>query len=333
MTKWLNLTDDQRRDTISIVAAEQDLLVNAIEKDWWVTLVLRAVFSTQYATGLLFKGGTSLSKGWNLIERLSEDIDLALNREAVSKEYGVTLSGKKLGKLRRDSETFVANDLRNAVITSLKAMDLPGDRFDITQDSDDHSDPHLLVNYQSLYEPIEYLPPRVKVEVSTRSLMEPFSDRLVQSFIGAHYTGEDFADEPFAIPTVEPRRTFLEKAFLLHEEFLREPDQIRIHRMSRHLYDLEKLMDTDHATKALADLQFYQEVVDHRANFYKRGHVNYESHSPSTIDFVPPERAIDACKADYEDMAETMFRGAILSFDDLMARLETLRQRFRAMIT
>lgn len=212
----------------------------------------------------------------------------------------------------------------------MTAMNLPADSFDITQDEEGLSDPHLMVNYQSLYESLPYLPPRVKIEVSTRSLMEPWSYRPIQSFIEAHYEGRDFADAPFEIPTVEPRRTFLEKAFLLHEEFLKVAGQIRVPRMSRHLYDLEKLMDSDHGVQALGDLALYREIVKHRSVFYKRKHVNYETLGPSTINFIPPDHALRAFEDDYTDMSENMFYGEFLPFEELISRLAELSQRFRS---
>lgn len=53
---------------------------SAIEKDWWVTVTLKALFSTECGKSLIFKGGTSLSKGFNIIERFSENIDLTISR-------------------------------------------------------------------------------------------------------------------------------------------------------------------------------------------------------------------------------------------------------------
>ena len=76
MTLWLNHTIDER--IAMLQRAEEKFRINqvAIEKDWWVTVVLNALFKCSCADQLIFKGGTSLSKGWNLIERFSEDIDL-----------------------------------------------------------------------------------------------------------------------------------------------------------------------------------------------------------------------------------------------------------------
>jgi hypothetical protein len=159
--------------------------------------------------------------------------------------------------------------------------------------------------------------------------MEPWSERPIQSFIGEQFNDQDFADPAFEVPTVEPRRTFLEKAFLLHEEFLRAPDQVRVRRMPRHLYDLEKLMDTEHGTQALNDDGLYQEIVTHRSRFYKRNHVNYETLARNTINFIPPAHALEACRNDYAEMSEAMFYGTVLTFDELIIRLQYLQQRFR----
>jgi predicted nucleotidyltransferase component of viral defense system len=329
MIQWLSLSDEERRNTIAVVAEAKGLPENAIEKDWWVTLVLRAVFSTPLRRSLLFKGGTSLSKGWDLIERFSEDIDLALNREAIGAQFAGEISNRAIGRLREDSHRFVREEFWEILLASFAAMNLPEEKFSITQDEAENADPHLLINYQSLYEPFPYLSPRVKIEINTRSLMEPWTERPIRSFIGKHFSDQNFADSLFEVPMVEPRRTFLEKAFLLHEEFLRERDQIRVRRMSRHLYDLEKLMDTEHGMQALTDTALYEEIVTHRSRFYKRNHVNYETLSRSTINFMPPAEVLDACRNDYTEMSETMFYGEVLTFDELMGRLQDLIQRFR----
>jgi len=325
--KWLDLTDAERRDTITVVATGNDLPVNAVEKDWWVTVVLGALFSSEYRQHLLFKGGTSLSKGWDLIKRLSEDIDLALNRELLG--YGGKLSTGAIEKLRKDSEDFVAKKLSAAIQAALEKSGIPPAKFTITQDKEEKSDPHLIVRYQSLYDPLPYLLPRVKIEVSTRSLMEPWSNRSIQSFIGARFPDREFTDPPFEVPTVEPRRTFLEKTFLLHEEFLREEGKVKVLRMSRHLFDLEKLMDTEHGATALADTTLYNEIIGHRSVFYKRGHVDYNTHDPATVNFIPPAHVLEAFRGDYEAMQENMIHGESITFDALIGRLQILLKRFR----
>ena len=83
MIAWLSLNDEQRRITLEQASIRSGIQPKAIEKDWWVTLSLKALFSSEYAQYCIFKGGTSLSKGWKLIQRFSEDIDIALDPEAL----------------------------------------------------------------------------------------------------------------------------------------------------------------------------------------------------------------------------------------------------------
>ena len=81
MSKWIDFTIDERKAMIQAVSEEKQIDEASAEKDWWVTAVLYVIFHTSIGEYLLFKGGTSLSKGWNIINRFSEDIDLALSRD------------------------------------------------------------------------------------------------------------------------------------------------------------------------------------------------------------------------------------------------------------
>lgn len=101
--------------------------------------------------------------------------------------------------------------------------------------------------------------------------------------------------------------------------------------MSRHLYDLERLMDTAFAEAALSDMELYQEIIAHRQRFYHVGGVNYELNHPSTIAFCPTGELRDKMRLDYEAMKTSMIYGEKLSFDALIERLEQLEKRFRSM--
>ena len=76
--KWIDYNIDERNYMLQEIATQKQISLNAVEKDWWVTAVLKALFQTPFAPYLLFKGGTSLSKGWHIINRFSEDIDISL---------------------------------------------------------------------------------------------------------------------------------------------------------------------------------------------------------------------------------------------------------------
>ena len=87
--------------------------------------------------------------------------------------------------------------------------------------------------------------------------------------------------------TVLPTRTFLEKAFLLNEEYQR--DHPRSFRMSRHLYDLERMMDTEYGQSALSDMTLYRAIVQHRLEYYCLKYVDYDSNNPDRIMICPPD--------------------------------------------
>lgn len=158
-------------------------------------------------------------------------------------------------------------------------------------------------------------------------MKEPFEVRRISSLVGEAFPLVD--DETVAdIPTITPTRTFLEKAFLLNEEYQR--NNPRIDRMSRNLYDLERLMDTPYAFAALDDMALYQEIIAHRQRFYHVGGVNYELNYPAVIAFCPIGDLHERLRQDYEAMKATMIYGEKLTFDTLVARLELLQARFRS---
>src|SRR5690606_16667145 len=133
----------------------------------------------------------------------------------------------------------------------------------LVKDSD--KDPQVIeLHYKSVLETSGYLPHKVLIEISSRSLMEPTNKREINSILSSQFPGLSFASKPFYVSTVLPQKTFLEKVFLLHEEFSQAPEKIRVSRLSRHLYDLEKLMDTEHGINALKNTELYNNIVTHR---------------------------------------------------------------------
>lgn len=130
------------------------------------------------------------------------------------------------------------------------------------------------------------------------------------------------------IQAVSPARTFLEKAFLLCEEY--QKDKPRTHRMTRHLYDLEKLMETLYGEIALKDVALYYKIVEHRRKFYHVGYVDYDKDLPSNIQIVPDEELITAYESDYDEMRESFIYGRSLNFRELIEKIQNLQERFRS---
>jgi len=310
----------------------------AIEKDWWVTAILKALFQTSCRESLIFKGGTSLSKGFNIIERFSEDIDLAINHSF----FGIEKTSKsQRDKLRKMARKYIHESLSAQLDTNLKGMGITGYRIEnetLVQDRngewrpvDSDKDPTvILLHYPSIVEnPISYIPPRVKIEISCLSMDEPTENRTIHSLIEESFEGEDSGSECL-VRTVLPSRTFLEKIFLLAEEFQKETP--RSERMSRHLYDIEKLMDTQYGQDALANRALYDAIVEHRRTYYAQKHINYDLLTPSLINFMIPDQFIEAWRTDYANMRNYFIFGPSLGFDDLMRRIKDLQASINSLL-
>lgn len=343
MSKWIDFSLDERRAMIQTVSELRQIDEAAAEKDWWVTAVLYALFHTSVSEYLLFKGGTSLSKGWDIINRFSEDIDLALSRDFFLNVKHLPCakctSNTQIHNLREKGQDFLFSEFKEELAAQLAELGL---EVDVRTDNDVASDnggrndvPHdkdpsvLYVQYPSLYgSRTAYATPTVKVEISVLSMSEPYEMRRITSLIEQTFKNEDVdSDLVQTIRTVSPARTFLEKAFLLCEEF--QKDKPRTHRMTRHLYDLEKLMQTPYAEMALKDVKLYHEIVKHRRKFYHVGYVDYDKELPANIQIVPSEELLPAYEADYNEMKDSFIYGQSLGFRDLIERIKNLQARFR----
>jgi hypothetical protein len=335
MTGWLRLSDEQRKRSITEVEYEDGTRSKAIEKDWWVTLTLKALFTSKYKNDLLFKGGTSLSKCWKLIHRFSEDIDVAIDSAVFGVAYQENPSKRFVKQLRRLGCNFTSNELKQELENQFHALGVPNGTLkiyaaDIDPQMPDTDPQTLFIEYQSLYDKNPYLEDVVKVEVSTRYMKEPSSNILVQSLLNEFFPNDAYPETPFEVTSIEPHRTFLEKTFLLHEEFLRpEKKERSAKRMSRHLYDLERMMNTDIVIKALSDDTLYQAIIKHRKHYSMLSWMDYTTLERDKISFLLPTELLEAYQNDYNIMKEEMIYRDAPSFDELMKKLNELHERFR----
>ncbi|BDW93618.1 nucleotidyltransferase [Flagellimonas marinaquae] len=328
MKEWFDLSEADRREIIVQTSISKGLQQAAIEKDWWVVAVLRAIFETKYADYLVFKGGTSLSKAWGLIERFSEDIDLGMDKSFFG--FVGQLSREKVKKLRKASCKFVSETLPKELEDKLNEMGVKDFTIHVREFEESDTDPLAIeIRYNSLVDKVPYLEPRILVEISSRSLRDPFEDKEVISFIGEMYRDLPFADQAVNIPTVLPQRTFLEKLFLLHEEFQKPEERgaMRSHRMTRHLYDISRMMDTEFGESAVTDHTLFSTIVEHRKVYARISWIDYSKHARETLDFIPPEKVLTEWDEDYKAMQESMFYGKTDSFEDLIHKLKGLQAR------
>jgi len=335
--KFIDLSKQDQVDALDRVSSELNIRQReVIEKDWWVTALLRAMFSLPYAEHLSFKGGTSLSKCWHLIDRFSEDIDIAIDREYLG--FSGTLSRTQISdKLRRAACSFVREQMQYDLAKQLCDSGIDKGWFNVNVDITPVSttDPEIInISYNSAIvdvltlsisnEERQYILPKVKIEVSGRSMSEPVSEIAINSMIDQVYPKAPFAEQEFSVRAVRPELTFLEKVFLLHEEFAKPKDMIRVERMSRHMYDIGQMLQTSIAEKAIHDEQLYHQVVEHRRIFIGLRGFDYDTLYPPTLNIIPPVEVFEQWRTDYENMRLHMIYGESVSFDELVEYLRKL---------
>lgn len=311
-------------------ANKTGLPVQAVEKDLWVTVVLQAVFALPVANHLVFKGGTSLSKVWKVIHRFSEDIDLAIDPSIWGFEGDLTK--KHIKRLRKASSIFVRDVLSQSLQETIAEIGLEK-WLQVEADPDGEGDgtypePRVIhIRYKSLFDDgLPYLHSEVKLEVGARSLLEPTAEASVTSIL------EDALPisttiKQVMIPTSLAEKTFLEKAFLLHELFSSQSPR-EANRKSRHLYDLAQMMNTDIAVRAIANDNLWNIIHHHRELFTSMSGVDYTPDIRKRIKLLPPDDVIDDWRNDYKDMESSMIYGEKPTFDDLKQMIVKLENLF-----
>ena len=332
MIDWLkNLNDASRLISITEASRISGISAKAIEKDWWVTLSLKLVFNTPYAKHFAFKGGTSLSKGWQLIDRFSEDIDISLSSEAVGIAYAESPSKTFVEQLRRAGCSFTSNELMEALKAEFRNNEVPENLYSIEAEpvraNMPDTDPQTLyVNFVSLFDPNPYLPDRVKIEFSIRSLKEPSIKRSMRSLLVTHFSNENYIEGNCEVLTILPQRTLIEKMLLLHEEYNRdERAKMRTERMSRHYYDLFQLSRQDFSTSTLQNNEFIEEIIEHRKYYSRLKRFDYTTLKRGSILIIPSDDILKSLELDYEIMRAEMIYGNPPTFEEIIQAMKNLQ--------
>ncbi len=337
MNNYFQLSIDDQRRVLQQASARYGLPPQAIEKDLWVTTILQIVFTLPFADKLIFKGGTSLSKVWHLIDRFSEDIDLAVDRSLFGFEGD--LSKKQIKKLRKASSLFVKEELFGLLQAAIEHYGLdslctlepePDGKGDNT-----YPEPRkLYIRYKNAWpEPLTYLSPIVMLEVGARSLLEPNEQAKITSMVEDLFPAIQTTLVNSKIATAVAGKTFLEKVFLLHEMFSVEGGGMKAERKSRHMYDLYRMMDKDFALDAVKDDVLWESIRHHREIFTSVSGMDYTPDIRKRLVLIPHAEIIKAWEDDYNSMSSAMIYGEKPTFQTLMERLELLESRFKRQTT
>ena len=318
--------DAERKLVFEEVADKTKMLAFLIEKDFWISWILEKMFNDEYLADILcFKGGTSLSKTFKLIERFSEDIDLILSQKVILVE-GEKLeqsSNTKQARFNKEIEeramSFISTKLREKISITLGK---------ICSVSLDPRDGHVLhVRYPEIFE-YTYLRPDIKLEIGPLALWNPNEKYPVFSYVTDVYP--NLKTKATLIPTVKPERIFWEKITILHHEHYRPISSPIPSRYSRHYYDVYKMGTSDLGvkTQALSSIDLLKDVVDFKQRFYPRGWARYDEAREGILHLSPKEYQLSELKKDYDKMHEMIF-GDVPEWDDILSGIKQLEEEIR----
>jgi hypothetical protein len=332
--------DATRRDLFMAAAQRLGTSGQNIEKDFWVCWTLDLLFNhLPPGPRLLFKGGTSLSKGFALIDRFSEDIDVTVFRQDIGEPAEVAeleaLSGKKraarLDAIRAACQDYINNDLQPAlaalVSKKLAAAGLAPDKARVEPDPEDPDRQTLLLWYPKTIEATPYIRSAVKIESGAKSALDPH-----QTLSHEPYVAPDVPDLDLEVPDVtivDPTRTFWDKVVILHgtRRWFDHRGELRGagQRVSRHYYDLYRLLNSATGQKAAEDIAIAADCIAHAQMFFYRKDFDLAHAKPGSFTLVPSEAMLPPLRADYRAMSGMLFGEA----PDLNAIIEAIR-RFEA---
>ena len=333
MRNIAKLPATDKRALFSNTASKIGLTVAIVEKDFWVCWTLDYLFHRcKWKDHFAFKGGTSLSKSFHLIERFSEDIDLILDWRVLG--YGKDEPWEFRSKTKQDRFNKEANEktacfLHNVFIPSIKS-DISAELCQdvrIEQDSTDgltvlFAFPQDFTEQSILQE--------IRLEIGALAVWTPAAQKEITPYSAEQYA-HFFSEPTTSILTVLPERTFWEKATILHHEANRPSGNMIPARYSRHYYDMLCLSASWVKAKALADVGLLKRVAEFKHKFYPRSWAGYEYAVPGTIKLMPPQHCIKSLEMDYQHMQNMIF-GAKLSFNEIMEGIQALEHEINTLI-
>lgn len=327
MRNIAKINEKDRKALFQNTAAKMGLTNAIIEKDFWVCFMLDYLFHrSEWKNSIAFKGGTSLSKSYGLIERFSEDIDLILDWRVIGfttnepwKERSNTKQDIFNKEANHRTEEFLKEIFMPSVIADLQA------ELDTTVNCYiEESDPQTVVfAYNRSFEDVSILPV-IRLEIGALAAWTPAEVKPITPYTAVQYP-KLFTDPKTDILTVLPKRTFWEKVTILHREAYRPEDKTFPARYSRHYYDLYCMMNSPVKNDAFADTQLLDKVVQFKEKFYRCPWAKYEEAKVGTMKLMPPERNLQILKDDYEHMQNIIF-GDKPDFDIILKGIEQLEK-------
>ncbi len=341
--KIISASEQDRQGLFLATANRLGTPIQNVEKDFWVTWTLDLLFNGRHAAEprLLFKGGTSLSKAYGLISRFSEDIDITVFREDIGQHIEVEnlegLSGKKQQKILDEIKAACQGYIQGQLLDRLNGQihEVFGEAgITITEpvvvsDPDDPDQQTLLVRYPTVNTDHNgYIKPTVKIEAGAKSALDPHKEVTIKP-----YLSEDLLDTDLVVAnvvTIDAERTFWDKVVILHglRKWHDNRGEVRQqgNRVSRHYYDLYRLLDSGAGLNAIQNPALGIDCVRHALMFFNRPDYDLQSARKGAFVIIPTGGMVEELKRDYQAMIGMIF-GEVPDFSTVLGAIEELEKR------
>ena len=327
---FLDLSAEEQSDILQTVAPQLARGASVLEKDIWGCWTLQALFSMPGTHPMAFKGGTSLSKVYGVIDRFSEDVDITLDYRAFDEGFDPFAEGVSRTKTKQFSDrlkSYVLAYATEVVVPYLESelAKLPTAEQH-TVELDDGGE-KIWVTYPSVVEGTdEYIRSQVLIELGGRNVIDPNETHIVSPYIAELTQGLVYPSSEVVV--LSPERTFWEKATLIHVECNRGKLRESAERLSRHWYDLVMLSAHPAGQSAVENRELFEEVVRHKKVFFHTGYANYDACLDGRLKLLPETDTLESLRADYEKMVGAgMMYSTPPSFGEIIDSIRYLERR------
>jgi hypothetical protein len=343
--RFLTAAEQDRRDAFAATAQRLGTTPAYVEKDFWVCWALDALYhGMPPGPRLLFKGGTSLSKGFGLISRFSEDIDVTVFREDLGQ--GVSLEElEQLSSTKRKArmlavkvacQPFIQGPVREHLTQllgdTMRAANLSG-RAGVDVDADDPDQQSLVLWYPTVFPADAYVRAAVKIESGARSALDPHSPKVIRPYVADELAG--FALDVAGVTTVAAERTFWDKVVILHGQraWFQRRGELRQQgqRVSRHYYDVHRLAESPLLASAMGMPDLARDCARHARMFFGNPDMDLERAVPGNLAIAPADGMVEAIAGDYARMSNMIFgpRPQIAAVLASIARVEGMANQLK----
>ena len=332
MTAYLKLPPKEQIDILNYAASLLNRPALVLQKDIWVVWALEQLFSIQSDVKMAFKGGTSLSKVFGVIDRFSEDVDITLDYRDL--DHGIDPFQKGLSRTRlKEVITPHLRELANLHVCEVIAPCLSDAFREATNglgrlETEKDGEEIYLYYPSGLKQGTTYLEDRIKLEFGGRNAITPSTREEIHSDI-AQASFQTPLEFPTArVEVLSAQRTFWEKATLIHAECHRPEGRFDPNRKSRHWHDLYKLLAHESGQQALENRALLEDVIRFKNVFFYTGYANYDAILRGKLVLVPKGQALSLLGNDYAAMIDSgMFESTPPDFDAIVAALHEAEKR------